>query len=290
VAADTTGNWNPANGLSAGTLTINKATPVKDDYDTGYLTQRQPYPNNNNIFPVTVTVKEDGIRSPGGVTVYYEGTNGTTYTKSTAKPSYIGSYAVTFDVAASADGNWHSAAFSAGTLKINVFESIKDLKDWLEQQGTNDFTKPYPVALNVDDLGSAYNNPGSAGAMLIAIHDHGIFVSLDLSGSSFTSIEAYAFRDCGNLINVTISDNVISIGEGAFTSCGFLTSVIIGDHVQSIGNGAFYDIYNISVTFRKDDTSFGVEAFYDVNGLNALYSTGKAGTYKLINNTWTEVQ
>jgi len=289
VAADTNGNWNQANGLSAGTLTINKATPVLGDYDiSNNLTQNVPYPDSSNISAVTVTVKTNGISSPGDVTVYYEGINGTTYTKNTTKPSNIGSYAVTFNVEGNA--NWNAAnGLVAETLKINVFESIYDLKVWLVSLDENSLKNPYPVALNVDNLGGDYRTEGSAGKMLIDIHEtYGIFVSLDLSGSSFTSIEANAFQDCGNLIDVIISDNVISIGTSAFASCGNLTSVIIGANVQSIGNIAFYDINDISVTFRNDNTSLGGEAFYDVNGLNALYSTEGAGTYNLIDNKWTK--
>jgi formylglycine-generating enzyme required for sulfatase activity len=56
--------------------------------------------------------------STGAITVYYEGTGDTTYAKDTALPTAIGTYAVTFDVAA--DTNWNAASgLSAGTLTIS---------------------------------------------------------------------------------------------------------------------------------------------------------------------------
>ena len=54
-----------------------------------------------------------------------------------------------------------------------------------------------------------------------------------------TSIGASAFRDCSNLISVTIPDNVTTIGEYAFEYCGSLTNVTIPNSVTTIGEGAF---------------------------------------------------
>ena len=114
VAAAT--GWNAAAGLSAGTLTVAPATPVAGDYDIGNLLQSW-----NNVSAVTITPKSG--KSTGQRTIYYEGTSGTTYTKSTTlpNPSTKGTYtyAVTFDVAV-VTGNWNAAAgLSAGNLVIN---------------------------------------------------------------------------------------------------------------------------------------------------------------------------
>ena len=66
------------------------------------------------------------------------------------------------------------------------------------------------------------------------------------------SIEDYAFFDCENLNNVTISDSVTEIGSRAFYDCSKLDSLIIPDTVTNIGEGAFYNvplvIYNGSAT------------------------------------------
>jgi len=100
--ADTTG-WDAVTGLPAGTLTIQKATPVADDFDiTGNNTTY-----NGSSQKVTVTPKKDGM---GTVTVKYDG--------SITAPTNAGTYPVTFDVAENT--NWNAVTvLSAGTLTIN---------------------------------------------------------------------------------------------------------------------------------------------------------------------------
>jgi hypothetical protein len=107
--------WNAVSGLYAGILTINAVIsgsqiPVSADYDIGNLTQTA-----GSVTAVTVTPKYG--KSPGTVTVYYEGTGTTIYAKSTTVPSQTGTYTVTFDVAAA--NGWYAATdLSAGMLTI----------------------------------------------------------------------------------------------------------------------------------------------------------------------------
>ena len=113
VTADT--NYTAVNGLSVGTLTINKLfPPVAFDFDISNLSQAF-----GHVTAVTVTPKSG--KSDGTITIYYEGTGSTTYTKSTAIPLDTGAYSVTFDVAEAT--NWNAATnLSAGTLTINKYE------------------------------------------------------------------------------------------------------------------------------------------------------------------------
>jgi len=108
------GVWNSAAGLTAGTLTVTATpTPVAADYNiSANLTQTA-----GSVTAVTVTAKAG--KSPGAVTVYYTGTDGTSYAKNTTVPSTAGTYTVTFDVAAAS--NWNAATgLAAGTLTINA--------------------------------------------------------------------------------------------------------------------------------------------------------------------------
>jgi uncharacterized protein involved in high-affinity Fe2+ transport len=107
-----TSGWNMANGLSAGNLEVNtKQTPAKSDYIIGEnLTQ--------TVSSITdVTVRVNFYKSPGDVTVYYEGVSGTNYAKSSTLPTAVGKYTVTFNVAATS--YWNPATFVVGTLTIN---------------------------------------------------------------------------------------------------------------------------------------------------------------------------
>ena len=69
--------------------------------------------------PKAVTITPRTNRSPGALTIYYEGTGSTTYAKSTTAPSAAGTYAITFDVAA-APGFLAATGLSAGTLAITA--------------------------------------------------------------------------------------------------------------------------------------------------------------------------
>jgi len=86
-------------------------TPVADDFDIRNMAQEA----GSNVKPVTVTHKAG--KSSGARTVYYQGTDGTTYNKSITMPTAAGTYAVTFDVAATP--GWTAATgLSAGTLAL----------------------------------------------------------------------------------------------------------------------------------------------------------------------------
>lgn len=68
--------------------------------------------------PKTATVQaKASVAGMGDITVYYQGTSGTNYAKSTTAPQDAGDYAVTFDVA---KGDTYAAAtgLSAGTFRI----------------------------------------------------------------------------------------------------------------------------------------------------------------------------
>jgi len=110
--------WNPATGLSAGTLTIGTPTPVAGDFIFTNMKQ-----SLGNVTDVVITPK-DG-KSKGSITRYYAGTDGTAYDKSQTLPTATGKYAVTFDVAAAA--GWNPATgLSAGTLEINSKQTPKE--------------------------------------------------------------------------------------------------------------------------------------------------------------------
>ncbi|MDR0455063.1 MAG: metallophosphoesterase family protein [Treponema sp.] len=112
VAAVT--GWNAATGLIAGTLTISSGpgTPVAGDFDISGMSQITGHATDVSITP-------KAGKSQGTITIHYEGTNGTTYTKSTTHPTAAGDYTVTFDVAAAT--GWNVATgLSAGTLTIGA--------------------------------------------------------------------------------------------------------------------------------------------------------------------------
>jgi len=273
--------WTAVTGLSKGTLTINKATPVLGDYD---LTPPQFVTSVNNI-AVPVTVKTTGLRSDGAVTVYCEGTNGTPYTKKAGKPDKVGTFTVTFDVAGT--GNWNAATnFSAGTLEINVFKAIADLGTWLGQQTENAAATAYPVALNVGSFGTnATDNVGST-----LKNNNTKFVSLDLSGSNANSLgyittippppgvegsptttTAPFFDSCNSLVSVTIPNTVSTLPQSAFARCTSLASITIPNSVTTIGQYAFNSCTSLpAITIPNSVTSIGQNTFDSCTSLASI--------------------
>ena len=60
-----------------------------------------------------------------------------------------------------------------------------------------------------------------------------------------TTIDAYAFYGCTKLDNITLGNNLKTIGEDAFSSSQ-ISTLIIPSSVQTIELGAFYDNENCS--------------------------------------------
>jgi len=175
------------------------------------------------------------------------------------------------------------------------FTSIPDMAAWLAAQPANTADKPYSVKLNVAALGGSAFTSGSAGAALMANNTK--YVSLDLSGSTFTSIAESSFSvgDSGftNLTNITIPKSVTSIGDVAFGNCTSLASVTIGSGVTSISSSAFMGC--TSLTVINVDT--GNTAYISQDGVLynkdkttlIQYPTGKIGTTFTIPNSVTSI-
>jgi hypothetical protein len=281
-----------------------KPAPTERDFIIENLKQFIPNPSYSTITAVAVTLK-DG-KTLENVTVYYEGTNGTIYDKSTTKPSNIGSYKVTFDIVADTKNNWNAAnGLYAGTLEINVFKSITDLGEWLYSLGYNDPDTAYPVALNVDNLGVSTRpeETGSAAGSILKDNETK-FVSLDLSGSSFINISESAFRSCNSLIGVTIGKDVTGIGKETFLGCTALTNITIPDKVNSIGDSAFQECHDLTrVTFEgtiernNSSTTEGLNpSAFEGNLYSVIFPSNNVsngtGTYTRARDgeTWTRIQ
>ena len=103
-------------GTASGTWSLKKATPKDIDFDIPLLGSGYDY--TGNPWPVLAPTLESPRTGAGEVTVYYEGTSGTTYGKSLTAPTDAGSYKVTFNV--EGGQNFDAATeLNIGTLKIN---------------------------------------------------------------------------------------------------------------------------------------------------------------------------
>ena len=102
-------------------------------------------------------------------------------------------------------------------------------------------------------------------------------------GDDVTTIGEFAFRDCDSLTSVTIGNNVTTIGSFAFFSCTSLTSITIPDSVTSIGGSAFRDCDSLtSITIPDSVTSIGDYAFYGCAKLKTVFYAGTEEQWKAI--------
>lgn len=80
-----------------------------------------------------------------------------------------------------------------------------------------------------------------------------------------------AFRDCTNLLSVTIPNSVTDIGESAFNQCTALKSVFFGNSVRLIGPEAFSGCQDLtSISFPYSLTNIEYWAFLGCAGLTNI--------------------
>ena len=104
---------------------------------------------------------------------------------------------------------------------------------------------------------------------------------------SVTSIKAYAFYNCKNLLSVTIGSNVTSIGDYAFDGCNGLASINIPDSVTNIGRSAFSGCKGLSrITIGSGVTSIGHAAFFDCINLTRVNITSIEAWCRIAFDFW----
>ena len=101
-----------------------------------------------------------------------------------------------------------------------------------------DWELSYEEAAAVTDIGTVFQGEGlgarPSSVQITSFNELKYFTGL-------TNIPANAFKSCLMLLQITLPDNIISIGESAFEGCSKLYgNLIIPDKVESIGDKAFF--------------------------------------------------
>jgi hypothetical protein len=93
------------------------------------------------------------------------------------------------------------------------------------------------------------------------------------------SIANNAFRNCGGLETITISDSVTTIGTNAFDGCRSLTDITIPDSVTRIDNYAFNGCsVLVSIIIPDNVTIIGTYVFQNCNSLESVTIGNKVTT------------
>ena len=159
-------------GTAATTWQITKASPELGNFD---VSPNLSTPLTYDGTPKTVTAQpRNGVIGMGAVTVYYEGSNGTTYTKSETAPTNAGSYKVILSVVEGK--NYTAEEIAAGTLTIEKADlTVEDVTEFFE------YTKTGTQTINVANL-----VPGARSYALDAYaNDNGIVsgdITIDATG------------------------------------------------------------------------------------------------------------
>ena len=106
--------------------------------------------------------------------------------------------------------------------------------------------------------------------------------------SSVTKIHAYTFYECGNLREISLSDNLQLIGEMSFCCCSQLTEITIPASVTAIDGAVFYGCSSLSVVNSLATTPpvLGDDKVFP-NGVTVYVPDSAIGAY-LQNKYWNK--
>jgi hypothetical protein len=147
---------------------------------------------------------------------------------------------------------------NTNVTETNKEEGIVVFREWLQSKTNNTSGTPYFVKLYLSNI---------SGLSDILKASPQKYLYLDLSDSTFSSIEDNAFYNCTSLINIIIPISVSFLGKNAFSGCTNLANVTIPDGVTSIGEYAFTNCASLtSVTFKRSISSNNFSTLYAFPG------------------------
>ena len=245
---------------------LQQATPVAADFDIPGSSAPLDY--NGDPISVTPPTLKTGKTGAGTVTVYYTGTSGTTYSKSTTAPTNVGTYDVTFDVA---EGTNYNAAsdLTYGPLTIQA-KDVSGLTAVIGNQttakGEGQFVDPVIKGVKGETL---------EGTLTYAYDS-------ETDKTHAEVVTMLATKDTDDAVDLTYtftpnSDNYTSTKTGTF-------KVTVKDIAFTVDNGSPADASN-AITELISDTTYGAtwNERISLNPITAKVGTDiKEGTFTIV--------
>ena len=216
-------------GTASTTWSLQKATPNATDFNIPSSSAPVDYSGNSiSVTPPSLTSPKTGA---GDITVYYEGTSGTTYTKSTTAPTEVGTYNVTFDVAGGKNFNAaNDLTYGTLTIQAKNVTVARPAENQTVVKNVGDFTPPTFGAVTGT---LTYTYDGST-----KTYDD-IKAALAAKSAGYTATIDYSYAADGNYtgtitgtINVTVVDVVFEVNGAAADATNALdikTDAVYGD-------------------------------------------------------------
>lgn len=144
----------------------------------------------------------------------------------------------------------------------------------------------YPPPVKFGDFELYLNSDGTYRILsLLNRQATDIVIPSAYNDTSIVSIGQSAFRNCENIVSVTIPDGITAIGYSAFYGCSNLTSITIPDTVTTIDSYAFEGCGKLtSIYFTGDIAGWcGISGlFYLMSSSRTLYVNNEELTGEVI--------
>ncbi len=227
--------------------------------------ERSAFENDSNLNSVILSssITDIHVRSFGGCTSLKEVTIGTNVT-------LIGSSAFANCISLERV-NWY--AEHCENVIGKVFDGCEKLSSFMVGDNVKyfpDILSDYPSLEYTEEDGALYLGNDNNPYVLLYKSASNELTTFSLKLGTHI-IYHYAFKDCLNLISVSTTENLYSIGSYSFSNCNKLESIEFGNNLEWIGQYAFYKCSSLtSIVIPNRVTSIGGSTFFGCSSLTSI--------------------
>ncbi len=169
-----------------------------------------------------------------------------------------------------------------GCTALTTAEFKGDTKQWLGIVFENDYASPLHYASAFTISGQRGNltaeNAASVTAIPAGTYRNTEITSVDLSGSSITSIGAHAFEDCASLEYIKLPDTLTYIGEDAFKGTAYYKDpknwknglLYIDNHLIAANDEEIAKYNDGAVTLKTSTVTISPNTFYKFQNIRSV--------------------